>query len=88
MTTSEERTKAVIDTRDFLKLLATAEAVTIPGLVQSVAVCLLRHYPTTVDLDISSSALPELWGPPIVERPKELSARSRVAPLLRTRTNE
>ncbi|WP_308235589.1 BPSL0761 family protein [Burkholderia sp. SCN-KJ] len=45
MTTAHERTKAVIETRKFLQMLASADEVTISGLVQSVAVCLLRHYP-------------------------------------------
>ena len=64
MTTPDERTKAVIGTRDFLQTLAAAEEVSIPGLVQSVAVCLLRHYPLKVDLAISASALPSIWSPP------------------------
>lgn len=36
MTTPAERTKAVVDTRDFLEMLSNAEEVTIRGLVQSV----------------------------------------------------
>lgn len=69
MTTAAERTKAVLDTRDFLQMLSTAEDVTIRGLVQSVAVGLLRHYPLKVDLDVSASALPKLWAPPSVSAP-------------------
>ncbi|WP_335645876.1 hypothetical protein [Burkholderia ubonensis] len=45
-------------------MLASADEVTICGLVQSVAVCLLRHYPLDVDLEVSAAALPGVWGAP------------------------
>jgi hypothetical protein len=64
MTTSSERTKAVVETRELLEILARADEVTIQGLVQSVAVCLLRHYPMDVDLAISATALPGIWAQP------------------------
>ncbi|MGF6635524.1 BPSL0761 family protein [Paraburkholderia sp. MM6662-R1] len=88
MTTPAERTKAVVDARDFLQMLSNAEEVTIRGLVQSVAIGLLRHYPSNVDLDASASALPGLWAHPIVERPEELTACTRVVQLFATRTDE
>ena len=53
-----------METRSFLKILATAEQITIPGLVQSVANGLLRHYPLDVDLQVSALALPGIWAPP------------------------
>lgn len=64
MTTPEERTNAVVETRDFLRLLAGTDEVTIRGLVQSVAVCLLRHYPLDIDLEVSAGALPGIWAVP------------------------
>ncbi|MGF6596313.1 hypothetical protein P3T23_001020 [Paraburkholderia sp. GAS448] len=64
MTTPDERTKAVVETRSFLQLLAAEDEVTIPGLVRTVATGLLRHYPLDVDLDVSASALPEVWANP------------------------
>lgn len=64
MTTPDERTKAVVETRDFLRMLAGADEVTIQGLVQSVATILLRHYPLDVDLTVSALALPGLWALP------------------------
>lgn len=64
MTMPDERTKAVVETRDFLQTLASADEVRIPGLVQSVASGLLRHYPLDVDLAVSALALPGVWGPP------------------------
>jgi hypothetical protein len=88
MTTPAERTKAVLDTRDFLSLLAASPEVTIRGLVQSVAIGLLRHYPLNVDLDRSASVLPGVWAQPTVERTDELTACARVVPLFATRTDE
>lgn len=64
MTTPYERTKAVVDTRELLEMLASADEITIGGLVQSVAMGLLRHYPLNIDLDVSAAALPGVWAPP------------------------
>ncbi|WP_328810956.1 hypothetical protein [Paraburkholderia metrosideri] len=69
-------------------MLANAEEVTIRGLVQSVAISLLRHYPLNVDLDVSASALPGVWTHPTAERPEERTARTRVVPLFPMRTDE
>lgn len=88
MTTPADRTKAVVDARAFLRMLSNAEEVTIRGLVQSVAIGLLRHYPLDVDLDVSASALPEIWAHSTVKRPGELTARTRVVPLFAARTDE
>jgi len=70
MTTPEERTKSILDTRDFPELLAGAGDVAIPGLVASVAKGLLRHYPLTVDLVVSASTLPGIWADPDTGGPK------------------
>ena len=64
MTTPDERTKAVRDTNEFLRTLASVDQITIPGLIQTVAVDLLRHYPLDVDLEASASALPGVWARP------------------------
>jgi hypothetical protein len=88
MTTPTERTKAVVDTRDFLQMLSAGEEVTIRGLVQSVAIGLLRHYPLKVDLDVSASALPELWAQPTVERLEEPVACTNVVRLFARRIDE
>ncbi|HKR40303.1 MAG TPA: BPSL0761 family protein [Paraburkholderia sp.] len=64
MSTAVERTRAVVETRNFLRILATAEQVTVPGLVQTVANGLLRHYPLDDDLEVSALALPGIWAPP------------------------
>ncbi|WP_434113365.1 BPSL0761 family protein [Paraburkholderia caffeinilytica] len=65
MTTPTERTKAVEQTRDFLRMLAAADEVTIPGKVQTVATGLLKHFPLDVDLDVSASVLPGIWAHPV-----------------------
>ncbi|TDY24565.1 hypothetical protein B0G81_5003 [Paraburkholderia sp. BL6665CI2N2] len=88
MTTPVERTKAVVDARIFLQMLSNAEEVTIRGLVQSVAIGLLKHYPLNVELDASASTLPEVWAHPTAECPRELAACTRVVPLFPTRTDE
>lgn len=64
MTTAYERTKSVIETRKFLQVLASDDEVIIRGLVQSVAACLLRHYPLDIDLEVSAAALPGVWAAP------------------------
>ncbi|WP_321785772.1 BPSL0761 family protein [Paraburkholderia sp. J94] len=74
MTTPRERTKAVTDTRELLQMLARADEITIGGLVQTVALGLLRHYPVDNDLDVSSAALPEVWGAPEQRQPGSTGA--------------
>ncbi|WP_346656398.1 BPSL0761 family protein [Burkholderia sp. COPS] len=63
MTPPRERTKAVVDTREFLLMLASADEVTVRG-VQTMAMRLLRHYPLDIDLDVSAAALPGVWAIP------------------------
>lgn len=64
MTTAHERTKSVIETREFLRLLASSDDMVSRGHVRSVAVRLLRHYPLDVDLKVSAAALPGVWVAP------------------------
>ncbi|WP_341866407.1 BPSL0761 family protein [Burkholderia puraquae] len=64
MTTPYERTKAVIETRELLKLLASCDDLASRSAVQAIAVRLLRHYPLDVDLGVSAAALPGLWAAP------------------------
>jgi len=73
VTTPVERSRAVTEVRWFLQTLAEArEPIDVPGLVQSVAAGLLRHYPLEADLMESAAALPELWAAPCarVRRPR------------------
>ncbi|MDN7596705.1 hypothetical protein C6Q21_04745 [Burkholderia multivorans] len=64
MTTAYERTKSVIETREFLQMLASADDLASRSHVQSVAACLLRHYPLYIDLEVSAAALPGVWAAP------------------------
>ncbi|WP_408294885.1 BPSL0761 family protein [Paraburkholderia sp. RL17-373-BIF-A] len=72
MTTPAERTKAVRETRELLHVLTEPDTVDVPGLIQTVARNLLRHYPADVDLDASAVALPLVWG---TARPIRLRVR-------------
>ena len=64
MTTAYERTKAVIETRKLLQLLASPTSTATRGAIQDTARLLLRHYPLDVDLEISAAALPGIWAAP------------------------
>jgi hypothetical protein len=79
MTTPYERTKAVTGTRDFLQMLAVAKEVNVPGLVQSVALSLLRHFPLPIDVDVSAAALPGLWAPAVQLRSSSSSGANRTS---------
>lgn len=68
MTTPDERTRAVRDARWFLQtVIDIRDEVVVPGLLQSVALGLLRHYPRDDDLAHSASALPSVWGDPVAD---------------------
>ncbi|RQV10023.1 hypothetical protein DF047_10570 [Burkholderia cenocepacia] len=64
MTTAHERTKSVIETREFLRLLASSNDMVSRGHVRSDAARLLRHYPLDIDLEVSAAALPGVWAVP------------------------
>ncbi|MEM5290858.1 BPSL0761 family protein [Paraburkholderia sabiae] len=62
MTTPAERTRAVRGTRQFLETLASHTDQLNHLLVRTLAIQLLRHFPSDADLALSSSSLPTLWG--------------------------
>ncbi|ASL47823.1 hypothetical protein bAD24_III10530 [Burkholderia sp. AD24] len=64
MTTADQRTRAVLDTRSFLQTLAHNEEISIAGLIRTVAIGLLRHYPEEPDLAATSAVAPSIWGAP------------------------
>ncbi|WP_341459763.1 BPSL0761 family protein [Burkholderia lata] len=64
MTTAYERTKSVIETREFLRQLAASDAVVTRTRIRMVAARLLRHYPLDIDLELSAAALPGVWAAP------------------------
>lgn len=65
MTMPDERTRAVIWTRGFLREL-TDPTVTpgVPAAVRCRAETLLRHYPAPMDMRLVHLACPQWFGPP------------------------
>lgn len=65
MTMPTERSRAVLDTRDFLERLARAELVEeSPQTLMTWAKALLRHYPEDTHIRLASKALPAYWSSP------------------------
>jgi|APIni6443716594_1056825.scaffolds.fasta_scaffold1837639_1 hypothetical protein len=64
MTMPNERTRSVLQTRQFLEELAGAKVSGIPEEVRVEARRLLRHFPETYDLVFSAEACPDLWARP------------------------
>lgn len=62
MTTAHQRTQAVIESREFLQLLALPTCAASRDAVAEAALQLLRHYPLNIDLEISAAALPGIWA--------------------------
>ena len=64
MTTPRERTRALPQTKEFLReLLDTDKTPGVPEEIRRQAEFLLRHYPGLVHLELASKALPEQYGP-------------------------
>lgn len=69
MTTPWERTRAVLQTREFLSELACASAKSgVPVYVRREATRLLRHYPSPSDMNIAHLGVPIWFGPTTKER--------------------
>lgn len=66
MTIPVERTRAVIQTLDFLQLLSVAKGV--PAEIRLEAHRLLRHYPHLGDMKLTATVCPVLWGMPEEDR--------------------
>jgi hypothetical protein len=64
MTTTFERTQAVLETRRLRQMLASQDEVTNLASLRTTAAGLLRHFPLQVDIDISASALPGVRAQP------------------------
>ena len=65
MTTPDERTRAVLQTRRFLQLLTDPVATPdVPETVREEARRLLRHYPGEGDMSLAHTALPIWFGEP------------------------
>jgi hypothetical protein len=74
MTTPYERTKSVVETRQFLQMLASPDDTARHSRAQSVATRLLRHYPLDIALDVSAAALPGIWAAPEHQRADSTAA--------------
>lgn len=65
MTVPDERTRAVLETRRFLVALAAGRMSRQSSeLLQEYGRMLLRHYPSTLDMQLTSEAFPAWWAPP------------------------
>ncbi|WP_429300780.1 BPSL0761 family protein [Paraburkholderia sp. GAS199] len=64
MTQPYERTRAVLDTQDFLIELASAPNKLDVRAVRLRARTLLRHFPGRADLHLSAAWLPTIWAEP------------------------
>ncbi len=64
MTLPNERTRAVVYARDFLRaLMDPKQTPKVPKEIRTRAYWVLRHFPWDTDLDESSRKLPGIWGP-------------------------
>jgi hypothetical protein len=65
MTTPDERTRAVLKTREFLTALASpARTPGVPDAVRQRAETLLRYYPEAADMAIAHNNCPHWFGGP------------------------
>lgn len=62
MTMPYERTRSVVQAREFLEKLRRSADV--PESVRNEAHRLLRHYPSDDDLDLTASSFPSWWAKP------------------------
>jgi hypothetical protein len=73
MTTPNERTRAVLETREFLQELL--DSIATPGCPEEIrlqASKLLRHYPKETELRLANLALPQHFGPILTGRSKTM----------------
>lgn len=72
VTMPDERTRALLETKDFLVELISAEATPgVPDSVRREARRLLRHFPGLVELDLAHRALPRFFGEVPLQRPRD-----------------
>lgn len=70
MTLPRERTRAVLQTREFLRALANS-GLDLPNGIRERAITLLRHYPHARDLRLAHLGVPGWFGPPEDGEPDE-----------------
>ena len=64
MTTPNERTRAVLLTREFLRSLAYYRRQSVPESIRLRAEALLKHYPDSEDMKLAHIICPCLFGDP------------------------
>ena len=64
MTIPTERTRSVLQTKDFLERLLGTDKAEVPESIRVEARRLLRHYPSASDLRLAAEACPDWWGLP------------------------
>lgn len=69
MTTPDERTRALVQTKQFLQGLQIQD--TVPPDVREAARALLRHYPTLAQIELAHLALPLFFGSAQLLSPRE-----------------
>lgn len=69
MTLPDERTRAVLQTRKFLRrLLNSKETPRVPKTIREEAHRLLKHYPGELDLDHAAKSAPKVFDKPKREK--------------------
>ncbi len=63
MTTPYERTRALVQTKDFLLRLSSLGDDVVPLVIAVEAETLLRHYPELAQIELAHQALPQFFGP-------------------------
>lgn len=64
MTRPDERTRSVMQAREFLEALCVSEETPgVPDAIRREARRLLRHYPSAAHLDNAAVAWPQTWAP-------------------------
>jgi hypothetical protein len=72
MTMPDERTRAVLQTRDFLQsLMSSVETPGVPDSVRTAARRLLRHFPSAWELTLVHHHLPAWFGPAAPRHPAD-----------------
>jgi hypothetical protein len=61
MTLPDERTRAVVMTREFLLRLITREYKRVPAEVREEARMLIRHYPCAYEIDMAAEKAPKIF---------------------------
>lgn len=64
MTTPDERTRAILLARDFLRSLAYHRCSSVPERIRLRAKTLLRHYPDSDDMQLAYMVCPYWFGDP------------------------